>query len=162
MRSWSILSKLIEACGGDPDGRGQPLPPAAPVTPTPRTVGLLELALTRDAGGIFDLDLVTGQMTGTPRFFELLELADQGALFTRDEWLATVHPQDLEGLIAALNAAVLAGDAFEISYRTLRLDAEPLGLWASGHVLQDTDGFPVRAVGVLTAPAPRSNLEPSS
>src|SRR6266404_2948646 len=71
-----------------------------------RTSEFLEFAQAAGGFGVFDLDLVTGQITSTPLFFELLGLPNNGALFTRDEWLATVHPEDFEGLLETLNAAI--------------------------------------------------------
>ena len=88
-----------------------------------RSSEFLEFAQEAGGFGIFDLDLVTGQVTGTPLFFDLLGLANYTALFTRDDWLATVHPEDLETVIQKLNHAIATGGSLQAEYRTLRLDS---------------------------------------
>src|SRR5882724_5673174 len=74
-----------------------------------RSPEFLEFAQAAGGFGVFDLDLVSGRITGTPLFFELLGVAKNEALFTRDEWLATVHPEDFEDLVHTLNAAIDLG-----------------------------------------------------
>jgi len=121
------------------------------------------LEFTQAAGGFggFDLDLITGQVTGTPLFFDLAGLANATSLFTRDEWLATVHPEDLEGLIQKLNDAITAGGTFTAEYRSLLLDDNPRWLAGRGQVLKDAEGFPARVIGTITDISERRQLETS-
>ncbi len=110
---------------------------------------------------MFDLDLVTGQITSTPLFFELLSLPNNGALFTRDEWLATVHPEDFEGLLETLNAAIDSGGSFQSEYRSLKVDSSIRWLAVRGRVVENTAGFAARAIGTLTDITERKQLEES-
>jgi two-component system, sensor histidine kinase and response regulator len=124
-----------------------------------RSSEFLEFAQAAGGFGVFDLDLVTGQITGTPLFFDLLDLVQRDALFTRDEWLATVHPEDFEHLVHELNQAITAGGGFEAEYRSLRLDNGPRWLACRGQVIRDAEGFPARAIGTLTDITQRKELE---
>jgi PAS domain S-box-containing protein len=126
-----------------------------------RSSELLEFAQAAGGFGVFDLDLVTGQVTGTPLFFELIGLENSTLLFTRDEWLATVHPEDREGLILTLNDAIAAGGRFQAEYRALRLDAKLRWLAGRGQVLMDAEGFPARVIGTVTDVTARKQLESS-
>ena len=126
-----------------------------------RTSEFLEFAQAAGGFGVFDLDLVTGQITSTPLFFELLGLPNNGALFTRDEWLATVHPEDFEGLLETLNAAIDSGGSFQSEYRSLKVDSSIRWLAVRGRVVEDTTGFAARAIGTLTDITERKQLEES-
>ena len=115
-----------------------------------RSSEFLEFAQAAGGFGVFDLDLVTGQMTGTPLFFELLSLAATQVPFTRDEWLATVHPNDYESVVMGLGEAIAAAGRFQTDYRSLRQSAGARWLCARGQVLRDAEGFPARAIGTVT------------
>jgi len=126
-----------------------------------RSSEFLEFAQAAGGFGVFDLDLVTGQVTGTPLYFELLGLTNPHCLFTRDDWLATIHPQDFEALVEQLNAAIAANGKFCAEYRSLRLDANPRWLAVRGQVIVDEEGFATRAIGTVTDISERKHLEES-
>jgi PAS domain S-box-containing protein len=126
-----------------------------------RSSELLEFAQAAGGFGGFDLDLITGQVAATPLFFELAGLSNAASLFTRDEWLATVHPEDFEGVVHKLNDAIASGGTFQAEYRSLRLDGEPRWLAGRGQVLKDAEGFPARVIGSVTDITERQQLETS-
>jgi two-component system, sensor histidine kinase and response regulator len=155
MRSWPILQKLfaiLAAAWG--------AAPAPEVRELRRSSEFLEFAQTAGGFGVFDLDLVTNQIIATPLFFELLGLPGNHALFTRDEWLATVHPEDVESLLNTLNAAV-AGGGFQCEYRSVLLNSNVRWLALRGRVAEDAAGLPARAIGTLTDFTERKQLEES-
>src|SRR5262245_26002301 len=82
----------------------------------------LEMAQSAGGIGIFDLNLQNGQLNGSPLFFEILGLHPGNLKITRDQWLACVHPEDLEVLVYDFQQAVGKGDRFSIEYRTVRPD----------------------------------------
>ena len=92
-------------------------------TQVQRSSEFLEFAQAAGGFGVFDLDLVTSRVSGTPLFFELLDIRSNEALVTWGEWLATVHPEDAEGLRHSLNAAIDTGGTFQTEYRSLLLDS---------------------------------------
>ena len=124
-----------------------------------RSSEFLEFAQAAGGFGVFDLDLVTGQVTGTPLFFEHLDLAQRDVLFTRDEWLATIHPEDFEEFVQKLNDGIIAGGGFQCEYRALLLDGRPRWLACRGRIIRDAEGFPARAIGTLTDITQRKQLE---
>ena len=124
-----------------------------------RSSEFLEFAQAAGGFGVFDLDLVTGQVTGTPLFFDLVGIVNQISLFTRDEWLATVHPEDLEGVIASLNTAIENRGRFQAEYRTLCLESPSRWLAGRGQVIVDAEDSPTRIVGTVTDVTERKRLE---
>jgi PAS domain S-box-containing protein len=124
-----------------------------------RSSEFFEFAQAAGGFGVFDLDLVTGQMTGTPLFFQLHGLKHGVALFTRENWLATVHPDEYELVIDVLNDAIGAAGTFQCEYRALREDGKERWLAARGQVLLDPEGLPARAIGTATDITDRKRLE---
>lgn len=63
--------------------------------------------------------------------------------------VATVHPDDQEGLAAAINEVISRGGAYAHQYRTRRADGNYYWLEANGRVDLAPDGTPVSFPGVL-------------
>ncbi|HEY3656732.1 MAG TPA: PAS domain-containing protein [Steroidobacteraceae bacterium] len=124
-----------------------------------RSSEFLEFAQAAGGFGVFDLDLVTGELTGTPLFFDFIALDERNAPFTRDEWLATIHPEDLEEVIQNLNLAISTGVKFQAEYRSLLLDGSVLWLAGRGQVLKDAEGLVARIIGTVTDITERKQLE---
>lgn len=124
-----------------------------------RSSEFLEFAQAAGGFGVFDLDLVTGQVQGTPLLFELLGLVNPAALFTRDDWLATVHPEDFEAFVQQLNIGIGTAGALQTEYRSLTPDGGIRWLGCRGQVLNDAEGLPARAIGTLTDITDRKRLE---
>ncbi|HEY5264871.1 MAG TPA: PAS domain-containing protein, partial [Steroidobacteraceae bacterium] len=124
-----------------------------------RSAEFLEFAQNAGGFGVLDLDLITGHISGTSLFFELIGLSGRDLTLTRDEWLATVHPEDLEGVVQELNAAIACGGKYQAEYRTLALDGAVRWLAGRGQVLMDAEGYPARAIGTVTDITQRKQLE---
>jgi PAS domain S-box-containing protein len=124
-----------------------------------RSAEFLDFAQTAGGFGIFDLNLTTAELVGTPLFFELTGLPAEKVPLTRDEWLATVHPEDFEPLVRELSTAIAIGGTFRVEYRSQRLDQSVAWLGAQGRVSRDTDGQPTRIVGTLSDITHRKHLE---
>src|SRR5882762_4085350 len=76
---------------------------ADPDTSSRRSAEFLEFAQSAGGFGVFELNLVTGTIKGTSLFFELIGLECRDMSLTREEWLASIHPEDLEGVVHALS-----------------------------------------------------------
>ncbi len=124
-----------------------------------RSAEFLEFAQIAGGFGVFDLDLVTAQVMATPLFFDLAGLPSRQAIVARDHWLATVHPEDYESLVATLNDAITGDGRLEREYRTLRTDGSSRWLLMRGRVLKDLEGLPARAIGTVTDVTERHRLE---
>src|ERR1700680_1217860 len=88
-------------------------PPPAPFS---RFSDFLEFAQAAGGFGGFDLNLATGDIGGTALFFELIGLPHRD-LLTREEWVATIHPGDLEAVMLALGVAIDSGNRFQVEFR---------------------------------------------
>ena len=128
-------------------------------TSSRRSAEFLEFAQAAGGFGVFELNLVTGQIKGTSLFFELIGLEGHDMSLTRDEWLASIHPEDLEGVVHALGDAIVSGGGYESEYRTLTAAGEIRWLAGRGQVLLGGEGYDSRAIGTIADITERKALE---
>ena len=119
----------------------------------------LEFAQTAGGFGVFDLDLFTRQISGTALFFELLGLQSRDLTLTQEQWLATIHPEDLESFVEQFGAAVDNGGQYRAEYRVLTLGGAVRWLDSRGRVQLEEDGVARRLVGTVTDITARKCLE---
>jgi PAS domain S-box-containing protein len=150
-------------------------PPASPQTPRhtdalavaareheadlARATAFLEFAQAAGGFGLFDLDLLSGRMTGTSVFFELIGIPGGDLTLTQHEWLSTIHPEDFESFVEQFAAAVYQSGHYEVEYRTLLRDGTVRWLAGRGRVLIESAAAPSRLVGTITDITERKNLE---
>ena len=170
MRSWSTQNKFLNKLRRRTDTQ-EPSVPASEIvsesnfavgeadSPTNRSAEFLEFAQSAGGFGVFELNLVTGIIKGTSLFFELIGLECRDKSLSREEWLASIHPQDLEGVVHALSNAVATGSGYETEYRTLTANGEIRWLAGRGQVLLGGEGHDSRAIGTITDITERKELE---
>ena len=124
-----------------------------------RSSEFLEFAQAAGGFGVYDLDLLNGDISGTPLFFQLIGLPACDERLSRDAWVATIHPEDLEAVVVELGAAIDGGTVYESEYRALLLSGEVRWLASRGQVLSGADGLPCRVVGTLSDITLRKQLE---
>src|SRR5258708_23529489 len=124
-----------------------------------RTAEFLEVAAVAGGFGVFDLDLGTGGISGTPLYFDLIGLSQGGGTLTREEWVATIQPEDLEAVVVELGAAIDAGCAYRSEYRAVMQGGEVRWLASRGQIVNDADGRAARIVGTITDITERKQLE---
>ena len=134
-------------------------PAAAPISRSHDAPDFLEFAQAAGGIGVFDLDLVTGDISGTPLFFELIGLANRKVCLARGEWVATIHPEDVESVVLALGSAIESGTKYECEYRTLLPTGEVRWLAGRADIVPDDAGEPARAIGTLSDITARKELE---
>jgi PAS domain S-box-containing protein len=152
-----------------PQGTHGVLPPAAVAGPRRepqaceppfhRSFEFLEFAQAAGGYGVFDLNLVTGDISGTPLFFELIGLNARALTLTREEWVATIHPEDLEAVVLALGAAIDSGSKYQAEYRSLLSNGAVRWLASRARVVSDNEGVPLRAIGTISDITERKELE---
>uniref|UniRef100_UPI0040388EBC ATP-binding protein n=1 Tax=Pseudomonas bambusae TaxID=3139142 RepID=UPI0040388EBC len=76
-----------------------------------------------------------------------------------EQVIATVHPEDREGLKVAITAAIARGGAYAHQYRVRRADGVYYWLEANGRVELAEDGTPLRFPGVLIDVEERRSME---
>ncbi len=171
MRSWSSPNKLLNKLRRRTDTQRPSAAPSEVVrnaSPSGawqadsqgrRSAEFLEFAQSAGGFGVFELNLATGIIKGTSLFFELIGLECRDMSLTREEWLASIHPQDLEGVVHALSQAVASGSGYETEYRTLNASGEIRWLAGRGQVLLGNEGHDSRAIGTITDITERKELE---
>ncbi len=124
-----------------------------------RSADLLEFAAAAGGFGVFDLDLATGAVGGTPLFFDLIGMSSREHTLTREQWVATIHPEDLETVVMELGTAIDLGTPYRSEYRTVSVNAEVRWLAARGQIANDGEGRPARLIGTVTDITERKRLE---
>jgi two-component system sensor histidine kinase/response regulator len=102
------------------------------------SVERLELAQSAGGFGTFELDVSSGQIRGTTMFFELSNLETAAQQASRDEWLTSIHPEDLQQVVDALGVALMAEGEYRIEYRTIDADGQVRWLAGRGQTLRDS------------------------
>jgi PAS domain S-box-containing protein len=144
----------------------------------------LELALAGANDGIWDWDLVRGEIYFSPRFRELLGYADEagfrtgfglgapsagaaadgpvGAEAARSGFdiRRALHPEDRDAVMAALEAHLAqGGPAFDQVYRLQAADGRWRWVHGRGRALRDAQGQVLRFAGALTDITARMEAE---
>ncbi len=114
-----------------------------------RSRELLEAAQSAGGIGVFDLDLDDHLLRGSGQFFQLQGLNPSAEVMHQDQWLALVHPDDLEILIGAFTSAVDAGGAYRVEYRIQRVDRTVRWVTSAGRVVVGEGPAARRIVGSL-------------
>jgi two-component sensor histidine kinase len=101
--------------------------------------------------GTFDWHAQTDVVYSDARFGEMFSVdpakAEKGAPLA--EYLAGIHPDDVEWIAAAVNHAIATGEKYIKEFRLLQKDGTIRWVEARGECLSDEDGKPVRLVGVV-------------
>ena len=159
MSSWSLRSKLLAQLRAHSANRANSAQPQETGLASARSLEFLEFAQAAGGFGVFELNLRSGGIQGTPLFFELIGLPKGRELpLTRDVLLATVHPADFEAVVNTLSTAALSGGGYSHEYRTLLIDGTVRWLAGRGQVLAEP-GVEPRVIGTLTDITERKELE---
>jgi len=124
-----------------------------------RTSEFLQMA--QSAGGIalFDMDLRTGLIQGSDLFFGLLQIEGRDRMITQEQWMASVHPDDLDTLLYDLGEAKKTAGQYHTEYRSLRGDGTTIWVASNGRVMLDEEGRPSRVVGTMSDISRRRHVE---
>jgi PAS domain S-box-containing protein len=91
------------------------------------------------------------------RLFSLSAAEADGGLL--ENYARSIHPDDLPGVMAALNNAVEHDEVYEADYRVVQADGAKRWVAARGRVERDNAGRPLRMPGVLVDITERKRLE---
>ncbi len=98
--------------------------------------------------GKWRLDLASGDCLMSPQMAALLGYPCQQRIFSREEWAALVLPEDLPGLVAALDSVEHLNTRLDQELRLRRYDSGELRwLHVRGGVLKDSSGRSARVHG---------------
>jgi len=117
------------------------------VSPTASDEARLRLALAVAELGVWDWDVVTGELEWDERVAELHGVDPHTFDGRLESFLARVHPDDLAGLQEAIQAALAARSRFLHEFRVLRPDGTTAWVQSRGQVHAEGT-VPVRMLGV--------------
>jgi len=121
----------------------------------------LKLALEGTEDGLWDWNVITGDVYFSPRWEAMLGF-DQGETAPRiTSWESRVHPQDKAAVNQAMNAHLQGRTpAYEAEYRIRAKDGRWLWILDRGKAVERRpDGTPIRAVGTHTDITARKRAE---
>jgi PAS domain S-box-containing protein len=98
--------------------------------------------------GVWDWNLLTGEIYVDPFLKELLGYSDSEIRNHIDDWAKLVHPEDVSEVTARANAHI-AGEVpfYEVEHRMLHRNGSIRWFLARGCVTRDAVGTPIRMVG---------------
>jgi PAS domain S-box-containing protein len=112
----------------------------------------LRLALTASNQGLYDLDLKTEERIVNPEYALMLGYNPATFHETISEWIARLHPDDRESVVATYRAYIAEEiPNFQVEYRQRTQDGQWKWTLSVGKVVAWNEaGEPIRALGVVT------------
>ncbi|GBD32497.1 putative signaling protein [bacterium HR33] len=110
--------------------------------------------------GLWDWNLKTGEIYYSPRWKEMLGYSEEEIGGSPEEWFSRVHPEDLPGLQAELNAHKDGRTGhFEHEHRLRHKDGSYRWMLVRGIAVRDSQGAAYRMAGSLTDITERKETE---
>uniref|UniRef100_UPI00145FA730 PAS domain S-box protein n=1 Tax=Brasilonema sp. UFV-L1 TaxID=2234130 RepID=UPI00145FA730 len=112
----------------------------------------LRLALTASNQGLYDFDLKTEERIVNPEYALMLGYDPATFHETIPEWIARLHPDDRESVVATYHACI-TGEIpnFQVEYRRRTQDGQWKWIRSVGKIVTwNESGEPIRALGVIT------------
>jgi len=113
-----------------------------------QTTQRLELALKSGRFGIWDWDIQKDSLVWDDRMFELYGVNRASFKGCVEAWENGLHPQDRSCALAAIKATLGGEKEYDISFRILHPDGTIKFIKAEGLVIRDTNGNPLRMIGL--------------
>jgi len=110
--------------------------------------GRLELAQSAGKSGIWDWDVVNGQIEWSSHMFNLFGLDKQKSMASFETWESALHPEDLEIAGQRIDNALKERIQLNSDYRIILPDGQIRWINAVGEGEYDIQGRPVRMLGV--------------
>ncbi len=119
----------------------------------------LQLATEAAGVGVWDYDLLTGQLVWDNSMYAIYGLPPTSHPSHYEIWRAAVLPEDLPATENALQATIGQGQPFNANFRIRREDGAIRHIQALAQVYRDAAGQPVRLVGVNEDVTERRHLQ---
>ncbi|MGK7875506.1 MAG: PAS domain S-box protein [Xenococcaceae cyanobacterium] len=108
----------------------------------------LRVALNAAPMGIWDWNILTGQVTCSANMEELFGLAPGEFDGTYETFVASLHPEDRDRVLQAIERAVNEGEDYDIEFRVVWPNGKIRWALSQGRVFYDEMGRPVRMAGI--------------
>jgi diguanylate cyclase (GGDEF)-like protein/PAS domain S-box-containing protein len=119
----------------------------------------LKLAQYAAGAGVWDWDIITGEIAWSDEMFILFGLDASKNKAGFESWQKVVHPEDLEGANHRISNSVEDGTLLDSEYRIIRPDGEVRWINAIGRTIFDADSNPQRSIGLCRDITSRKCLE---
>ena len=98
--------------------------------------------------GAWDWDMETGDYYLSPRWWSMMGRDPLERLPSAKIWLAFIHPDDRQRVVANFKAAAQQGlDAYQSEFRMRHADGHYIAVLGRGHILRNAEGKAVRTSG---------------
>lgn len=119
-----------------------------------------QLAIAGSNNGIWDWNLVTGEVYFSERFKEMLGYGETEIKNNLEEWSERLHPDDKEAVLELLQANLMSKkSAYDVEYRLKTKSGEYKWFRTKGQAIWDENGKPVRMAGSLSDISRRKTAE---
>ncbi|EIC19378.1 PAS domain S-box protein [Thiorhodovibrio frisius] len=108
-----------------------------------------DLAVRGSNDGLWDWNIQTNALYLAPRFMELMGYQDDEFEATLEWWRSRIHPEDLDAVVAAVEAHLRNEAPFEEEYRLRHKSGEYFWIKARGAAIFDAEGQPLRMAGSI-------------
>nr|WP_249297132.1 PAS domain S-box protein [Pseudoalteromonas phenolica] len=110
----------------------------------------LRLQLANDSAeiGVWEWDLLNGDLVWDKWMYKLYGICESEFSGAYEAWVNSVHPDDIDGARAQLEAAIDGKGIYEPEFRVVHPDGEVRNIKASAEVLRDDEGKAVKVIGV--------------
>lgn len=109
-----------------------------------------QLAVASTGDGIWDWNVLTGEVYYSPRWLEMRGITSEDLESNLNDWKKRVHPEDYDRIMAALEAHFEHRVPFNLEYRTIHSDGSERWILDRGQAVWDETGKVVRMVGAET------------
>ena len=119
-----------------------------------------QLAIRGNNDGIWDWKISEDEIFYSKRFKEIIGFQDDEFPNQRVHWVMRIHPDDLDGMMRALDQH-LSGrtEYYQAEYRLLNKSGQYTWILDRGRALFDADGLPIRMTGSHTDISDRKQQE---
>ena len=110
----------------------------------------LRYVLNVTGDGIWDWNILTGQVEHNPRWIELLDENPSQQYFSVEDFKSRIHPDDLSSVLERLELALNDARPYFHRYRMIRHDGRQIWVEDKGAVVETSpEGQPLRMVGAI-------------
>jgi PAS domain S-box-containing protein len=109
--------------------------------------------------GSWDWDIDTGKARWSDELFRIFGHEPGSISVTYDTFLASLHPDDRDSVLAAINDALLGVRAYDMEYRIVRPNGEVRFIYARGDLHRDAIGHPISMAGTVLDITERKRIE---
>jgi diguanylate cyclase (GGDEF)-like protein/PAS domain S-box-containing protein len=120
----------------------------------------VDLALSTSQEGVWDWDLETNEVFFSPSLYRMLGLDPVASPIDPPQWTHLVHPEDRFRTLRAVRAHLIGRtERYKIDHRIRHGSGMYRWIAARGSALRDTDGRPLRLIGMSTDDTDQKKME---